>query len=443
MLSIALTIACVLLAVALAGCYSLWRQRGVLIDEQGRLKQERDAAAESARRLDRDLAVVRESQQQAERQFKELRDQSQQTFKSLAGDVLKDSGEQLLKLAAERFRAEQAQADEKLEARRKAVEELVKPVRETLEKYNTSIQDVEKARKEAYGSMSKQLEMLAFDQDRLRQETANLSRALRRPEVRGRWGEMQLRRVVELAGMIDNCDFNEQPSIGGDNGEGGIQRPDMLVNLPSNRTIVVDAKTPLDAYLDAIECDGDDERRECLTRHAGHVEAKVRELAKKQYVKHLDRSPDFVVLFIPGESFLQAAVQLRPNLMEQAMERGVVIATPTTLISLLRAVAVGWREEQIAENARKIGEVATELYERVATTLGHLETHGKHLRKAVESYGKIKGSFESRVVVTGRKLKRLGLESDKQLKEHLPGTDDLPALPSEEIAPAEQGSDRD
>ncbi len=326
-------------------------------------------------------------------QFEQAQLQARDAFKALAGDALKESNVQFLQLADQRFKVEQTEAAKQLEVRKQAVEALVKPLRETLDKYNGVVNDIEKARKEAYGALRAQLGSLVNDQRGLKDETARLVKSLRRPEVRGRWGEIQLKRVVELAGMIERCDFDEQVSV--KSGSGGL-RPDMVVHLPNDRTIVIDAKTPLDAYLDAVQEGDDSQQRTHLERHANQVSGKVAELAGKQYSAQFERSPDFVVLFIPGESFLYAAVQIKPGLIEQAMEKNVVIATPSTLISLLKAVEVGWREERIAENAQKISALGQDLHKRLCDAIGHVQKVGSSLESAVKAYNGFLGSLETR-----------------------------------------------
>ncbi|MCC7145720.1 MAG: DNA recombination protein RmuC [Phycisphaeraceae bacterium] len=333
------------------------------------------------------------------------------TFKALAGDALKANNEQFLQLASKTLAGEQKDASAQLEQRKQAIEALVKPMRETLDKYQQSLREIEKARGEAYGSLTTQVKGLSEDQVRLRQETQNLVTALRRPEVRGRWGEIQLRRVAELAGMIPHCDFFEQ--LSSDSPTGRL-RPDMVVRLPGGRTIVVDAKTPLDAYLKAIESQDESQREQCLQEHGRQIDNKVKDLSSKAYAQEFGAA-DFLVLFIPGECFLAPAVQRRPDLIESAMEKNVVIATPSTLIALLKAVALGWREEQIAENAQHISELGMELHERLATATEHIAKLGKQLESAVKSYNEFVGSFETRVVSSARKFKELGADSKKEL----------------------------
>lgn len=413
------TVATALLAVAGTTCAWLYTDRRSLRTRGQQLEHDLTQAHEQNSSLQKELAdlqqqtavakeTVRNLQSHMEHANKQLRD----SFQALAGDALKQSSQQFLELAKRTFEGEKKDVAHQLEQRQQAIQALVQPIRETLAKYSESLQHIEAARKESYGSLTKHLEVMATDQQRLRQETGALVTALRRPEGRGRWGEMQLRRVAELAGMIENCDFFEQTSL--DTAEGRL-RPDMVVKLPGDRTIVVDAKTTCQAFIDAVQATTDGDRERLLQQHVTQIETQVGNLARKQYQAQFERSPDFVVMFIPGESFLQPAVQLKPDLLESAMNRGIIIATPTTLITLLKAVAVGWREQRIADNARRISELGQELHERVAVLTGHIDAVGSHLSKATTAYNKLVGSYESRVLSSARKFKELGADSAKEL----------------------------
>ena len=362
--------------------------------------------------LQRQLAVADEQQQGLKRQFDEAQQMAQKTFESLAHDALDKSYKRFVELASQRFKTEQSDASKQLEARKQAIEALVKPVREALSKQEQAFAEMDKRHRESHGGLSERLRALLEAQDRLQSSTQNLTMALRRPEVRGRWGEIQLRRVAELAGMIPHCDFNGQQT---QDTEGGARRPDMVVNLPAGRTIVIDSKTPINAYIEAIECESDDDRATCLERHARHIEDQVRALSAKDYQRQFDRAPDFVVLFIPGEAFLHAAVQVKPDLIERAMNLNVVIATPTTLISLLKAVEMGWREERLAESAEQIKTLGVELHTRVATLIEKVQVLGDRLEKTIKAYNDMVGSLETRVAVTARKFKELGADSNKEL----------------------------
>lgn len=423
--------ACVLLG---AGCAYLYAQRSSLQRELAQTTDQRDEALtqvttyrEELGSLQNALAESKQqlalaSQKQADfeqrigdlrNQYAEAQKQARETFQAVAADVVDKANKRFLELAGQTFDGKQKQASAELDKRKTAIESLLKPIRETLDRHAKAVTDVEKQREGAYAAMRQQLGLLAEDQRRLQSETANLVKALRRPDVRGRWGEMQLRRVAELAGMIEHCDFTEQTSV--TNSDGQRLRPDMIVHLPSQRQIVIDAKTPIDAYLSAIEADDQQQRDEHMTRHVRHIKEQVGNLAAKTYQAQFDRTPDFVILFIPGEPFLEAAVRRDAALIEDAMTKGVVIATPTTLVSLLKAVALGWREEQLAEHARQIAELGRELHERIATVTDHVNSVGKSLDSAVGHYNKMVGSLESRVMVTARKFDELGAGSNKTL----------------------------
>ncbi len=409
-MTITLTITVVLLVVAVA--FSGW-----LLASHRRLRRQYEAEHLQFAQADREQRDIIANLTAQITEADKARKQAEDTFKALAGDVLKQSNEQFLQLARKTFEGEQKEAAGQLEQRKQAVKALVEPIKERLEKYDRSMADVEKARRESYGALRQQVLGMANDQQRLRDETANLVRALRRPEVRGRWGEMQLRRVAEMAGMIANCDFVEQSSL---TAETARLRPDMLVKLPGGRQIIVDAKTPLDAYITAYETDDEEERNRLLDQHARQVEEQVNRLAAKQYQDQFAQTPDFVVLFIPGESFLYAATQHRPQLLESAMSRSVVIATPTTLISLLKVVALGWREQQLADNAHKISELGKQLHERIATAADHVQKLGKSLEAATKAYNQFVGSFETRVMSSARRFKELSADSPKELPAELP-----------------------
>lgn len=338
----------------------------------------------------------------------------ERTFSLLSQQALKENNHTFLQLAQESLKQFHVQSKNDLDVKEKAVENLVKPIREALEKTEQQIRQVEHERKEAYGSLTKYLETMAQTQQMLQGETRNLVQALRRPEVRGQWGELTLKRLVELAGLVEYCDFFQQEQL---TTEDSRQRPDMVVRMPDGREIVVDVKTPLDAYLSAIEAPDDDSRRRHLEHHARKVRERVRELAAKSYWSQFKNAPDFVVLFIPGEQFLGAALDVDRDLLEHALGQRVILATPTSFVALLRAVAYGWRQTALAANAQEIRDVGEELYRRLATFSDHLAKLGRGLDGAVENYNKAVGSFEAKVVPGARRFSELGIRAAKALEE--------------------------
>lgn len=334
-------------------------------------------------------------------------------FSSLANQSLQANSETFLRLAEQNLGAQQERAKRELGQREQAVENLVKPIRDALQQSQRQIAELEKARSEAYGSITAQLESMQTSQQSLAQETQNLVKALRRPEVRGRWGEITLKRLVELAGMVEHCDFQEQVHTSAD---AKIFRPDMIVRMPDNRELVVDVKTPLDAYLQAVEAQDDAQRELGLKRHARNVREHIRKLSSKAYWEQFSRSPEFVILFIPGDQFLSAALNEDPDLIENALAQHIILATPTSFVALLKAVAYGWRQLALAENAEEIRGLAEDLYGRLGTFVGHLGRVGKQLASSVENYNKAVGSLERKVLPGARKFVELGIHAKKEIE---------------------------
>jgi DNA recombination protein RmuC len=385
--------------------------------------------AQLATELEKDQALFAERQATLEA----ARDSFADAFKVISADALAKNNQSFLELARATLESQQAaalaSARTDLDKRQLAIGELVAPVKTSLEKFELQIQGIEKSRIDAYATLTEQVRAMAEAQGVLRQETGNLVKALRAPQTRGRWGEMQLKRVVEMAGMLDHCDFFEQEST---NTEEGRLRPDMIVKLPGGKNIVVDAKAPLAAYLDALEATDEEEKKRKLADHARQVRDHLKKLGQKAYWEQFQPSPDFVVLFLPGEMFYSAALEADPSLIEAGVDARVILATPTTLIALLRAVAYGWTQQALTENAERISQLGRELYDRIATVAEHWGRVGKNLGEAVNAYNESVASMERRVLVSARKFRDLKVAGDdKEIRDLNP----VEALPREVQAP--------
>jgi DNA recombination protein RmuC len=397
----------IMLVAGIGGCVLgfllalLWRAQGehaVRVELEllrAKVKSDETAAAE------RDGAIAR------------MREQLQAVFGELARTSLQSNNEVFLQLARERLERDRQDAAATLKERETAIESLIQPIREAIGRTESQIQSIERERIDAFAGIKNQMELLTTGQHVLSRETRNLVTALRRPEVRGRWGEMTLKRLVELSGMSAHADFTEQHH---QLTESGAIRPDMIVHMPERRDIVVDVKTPLDAYLAAVEAQTEDDRGRELKRHAQVVSARVRELAGKQYWAQFEHSPDFVVLFLPGDQFLSAALQENPDLIDESLRQNVMLATPTSLVALLKTVALGWKQAALAENAAEIRKLGEDMYKRLGAFGDHLTKLGRALGASVDSFNKAVGSLEQQVMPAARRFPGLGLRVNRELE---------------------------
>ena len=374
---------------------------------EAQLKSERESAIERERMLREGNAEKQQILDVAEVRLREA-------FSSVSAEVFQQNSQSFLQLAEARLREARTAGDAELEARQRAIGELVRPIGESLKKVDEKLAAVEQSRLQAQTELASQLRRLSEDGARIQHETSRLVTALRRPQGRGRWGELQLRRVVEMAGMVEYCDFEEQFHVQVDGG--GALRPDMVVRLPGNKRIVVDAKVAAEAYLEALEAEDEGQRREALRRHADQVRQHLRTLGDKAYWNQFADAPDFVVLFMPGDPFLSAALEADPTLFDDAIARKILLCGPTTLVALLKAAAYGWQQAGLSERAEEIRAVGQELYARLVTLADHFAKVGRGLQSAVDAYDRAVGSLEARVLVSGRKLKEMGAGT----------TDDIP-----------------
>lgn len=381
-----------------------------LVTQRAQLGASQQSTAGLAAQLEAERRSATEKLEVLARAQEDLRN----SFKALSGDALKASNESFLQLAEQQFKKFQEGAKSDLEARQTSITELLKPVNEQLKNVGLAVGKIELAREGAYKTLLQQVTDMGKSQEQLKGETANLVKALRAPKTRGRWGEIQLERVVEMAGMLDHCDFVREESV---NTEDGRLRPDLKVHLPGGKLVVVDAKTPLEAYLDALEAPDDATREARMLDHARQVSDHITKLSRKNYWDQFEQAPEFVVMFLPGEMFFSAALEHDPSLIETGVKNKVILASPTTLISLLRAVHYGWQQERITENAQLISELGKEIYERLSVLGEHFDKVGKGLEGAVSAYNSAASSLETRVLVTGRKIKELGVGTARDIDE--------------------------
>jgi DNA recombination protein RmuC len=386
---------------------------------------------EALARLEAQHAAELKSAEEKLALLEQARAQLKESFQALSSEALSRNNESFLNLAKSTLEKYQESAKGDLEKRQEAIHQTVEPVGLALKAFNERVEKIEERRTQTDASLKQQLQQLAESQVQLSRTTGSLVQALRAPQVRGQWGEMQLRRTVEMAGMINRVDFLEQASV--DSADGQRQRPDMLINLPNGRQVVVDSKVPLAAYLDALQSDNPDVQKERMIAHARHIRDHIKGLSAKSYWTQFDNAPEFVVLFIPNETIFSAALEQDPMLIEQGVNNQVILATPTTLIALLKAIAFGWQQEAIAREAKEIAALGKELYERIGVVTGHFAKLGKSLDQTVGHYNKAISSVESRLLVTARKFEALDSAAPDPLPEPA-AIEKQPALPKEEDA---------
>lgn len=358
-----------------------------------------------------------------QQKFKSMQEKMQESFKAMCFDVMQQNGKTFLDLAETSLEKYTERAKHDLEIKQKQIDSTIKPLHETIQKLDQQHRDLEKKREGAYSSLVKQIDTLVQAERQLSKETTTLSQALRSPQIRGSWGQVHLKRVVELAGLLNHCDFFEQKSI---SAEGRLLRPDLVVELPGSRHIIVDAKAPLNAYLEASETSDESLRQAKLSSHAAALRKHMRDLSSKGYWNQFELTPEYVILFLPAEAFFSAALQSDPHLIEMGVNQNIIIATPTTLIAILRAVAFSWKQESLSKSAKEIADIGEELYQRLGIVCDHWTKVGKNLNTAVQSYNQSISSLESRVLVSARKLKEVG-----SLSKEIPNPEPLELLARE------------